>query len=102
MMNSSKTKKPRLLLMGIVTAGLMLTASSAIAKTYKIWVDGLACPFCTYGIEKQLGKLPNVTSLKTSIKSGTVTIKTKNNKALTDAQLRGAVKRAGFTVRKIK
>lgn len=34
--------------------GLMLLASSVYAAgpSYRIEVDGLACPFCAYGIEK--------------------------------------------------
>jgi len=92
----------RFLLIGILAASLSLTATSVIAKTYTIWVDGLACPFCSYGIEKQLSKLPGVSSVKTSIKSGSVTVNTKNNQTLTGNQMRAAVKRAGFSVRKIK
>ncbi len=92
----------RLLRTMLIIAGLSLTANTSIAKTYTIWVDGLACPFCSYGIEKQLSKLPGVGSVKTSIKSSTVTLKTKNNQTLTSAQMRAAVKRAGFSVRKIK
>jgi len=83
-------------------AGLTFFATTSFAKTYTIWVDGLACPFCSYGIEKQLSKLPGVSSVKTSIKSGSVTVNTKNNQTLTSNQMRAAVKRAGFSVSKIK
>lgn len=82
--------------------GLWLAGNPAFAETYKLSVDGLACPFCAYGIEKQLDKLPGVTNLKTDIKSGTVTVKTNKGKKLATAQLRAAVKRAGFTLRSVK
>ena len=53
----------------LATGWLLLAGHPSVAETYKLRVDGLACPFCSYGIEKQLGKLPGVTSLKTNIKS---------------------------------
>jgi len=102
-MTINKTNTRRgFLLAGMSLVGLSLSAAAANARTYTIWVDGLACPFCSYGIEKQLSKLPGVATVKTSIKSGTVTLKTKGNQKITDAELRAAVDRAGFSVRKIK
>ncbi len=102
-MTHSKTNTRRsLLLAGILLASLSFGATSAMAKVYTIWVDGLACPFCSYGIEKQLSKLPGVATLKTSIKAGTVTLKTKGNQKIAESELRAAVDRAGFSVRKIK
>ena len=84
-------------------AGALFLMSGVVsAKTYTLRVDGLACPFCAYGIEKQLGKLPGVSGLKTNIKSGTVTLKTTKGKTLTRAQMSGAVKRAGFSLRSVK
>jgi len=96
-----KTKR-NILRSGILLTALFFAAPSAMARTYTIWVDGLACPFCSYGIEKQLSKLPGVNSVKTDIKSGTVTLNTKGNQKIADAKLRAAVDRAGFSVRKIK
>jgi len=90
------------LLAGLFLAGLSFGTTSAMAKVYTIWVDGLACPFCSYGVEKQLSKLPGVATVKTSIKSGTVTLKTNGNQKISEAALRAAVDRAGFSVRKIK
>ncbi len=92
----------KLLLATMVIAGLSLSAATSFAKTYTILVDGLACPFCSYGIEKQLSKLPGVKSVKTNIKSSSVTLKTAKNQTLTGNQIKAAVKRAGFSVRQIK
>ncbi len=86
----------------IIAAAFYLISGAVNAETYKLQVDGLACPFCAYGIEKQLGKLPGVNTLKTNIKSGTVTVKTSKGKNLTRAQMSGAVKRAGFSLRSIE
>ena len=81
---------------------LFLMGGVANAETYTLRVDGLACPFCAYGIEKQLGKLPGVKKLKTNIKSGTVTVRTAKGKKLTKGQMSKAVKRAGFSLRSVK
>ncbi len=102
MKNHKANTRRNLLRTGIFITALLIAAPSAMARTYTIWVDGLACPFCSYGIEKQLSKLPGVNSVKTNIKSGTVTLKTKDNRKIADADLRAAVDRAGFSVRKIK
>ena len=92
----------RTLLAAMVLIAIIATNSPAMARTYTIWVDGLACPFCSYGIEKQLSRLPGVMSVKTSLKSGTVILKTQGSRKISENDLRGAVDRAGFSVRKIK
>ena len=69
---------------------------------YEIKADGLACPFCAYGIEKQLSAIEGVAMVETDIKFGTVTVTMKNSATLDkDAALK-AVKAAGFTMRGFK
>ncbi len=41
---------------------------------YALQVDGLACPFCAYGIEKQLLAIEGVQTVETDIKSGAVIV----------------------------
>jgi mercuric ion binding protein len=79
-----------------------LVANIAYADTYTLRVDGLACPFCSYGIEKQLRKLSGVKAVTTNIKTGTIRVRTETGKKLTKAELRAAVKRSGFTLRGLK
>lgn len=68
-------------------------------SVYTLQVDGLACPFCAYGIEKQLGKLEGVEAVETDVKSGTVTITMEEGATLDEADAERAVDRAGFTMR---
>jgi len=75
------------------------TIVSAAGIEYLVGVDGLACPFCTYGIEKQLQKLEGVAELKTDIAQGLVKIGMQEGKSLTEAKVRQAVKKAGFSLR---
>ena len=51
---------------------LVMTGVVAAPVTYQLRVDGLACPFCAYGIEKKLGALEGVQSVETNIKDGVV------------------------------
>jgi len=66
-----------------------------------IKVDGLACPFCAYGIEKKLKKLEGVEALNVLMDEGEVRIKLKEGATVTEEQIRKAVADAGFTVREI-
>jgi mercuric ion binding protein len=79
----------------IVLAGAALAAPPA----YKLRVDGLACPFCAYGIEKQLSKLEGVARIDVDIAKGAVTVKLNEGATLDEAAAKAAVKRAGFTLR---
>lgn len=60
-------------------------------------VDGLACPFCAYGLEKRLKDVDGMTLSKIDINQGTATLKVKEEEPLDFEVLRKAVKKAGFT-----
>lgn len=66
---------------------------------YTMQADGLACPFCAYGIEKQLSRIDGVESVETDVKSGTVVITMKPGATLEEADAKRAVEAAGFTMR---
>ena len=66
---------------------------------YAIGVDGLACPFCAYGIEKQLSRIAGVETVLTDIESGTVAVTMAEGAALEEAAAAKAVDDAGFTLR---
>jgi len=82
---------------------LFLAASSGVQaepSAYQIRVDGLACPFCAYGIEKALLGLEGVEQVKTDIDAGIVTVTMSGSTTLTREQARTAVEeKAGFTLR---
>lgn len=81
---------------------VMVMDARAASLTYRLHVDGLSCPFCTYGIEKKLGGIEGVVSLDTSIKDGTVTVVMKDGVSLSETTARQAVKAAGFSLRKFE
>jgi mercuric ion binding protein len=82
----------------------MMLSSAAFAggNQYALAVDGLACPFCAYGIEKILSAIEGVESVETDVKSGQVVVTLAEGKTLSEEVARQAVEDAGFTLRSLK
>ncbi len=84
----------------------LLFASATFALTsvgeIRLYVEGLACPFCTFGIEKSRKKVPGVVSLETTIRTGLVRIQLEPGAQLDPAALNEAVKKSGFTPSRIE
>lgn len=87
-------------------AMLLLALSCPLAATadgggsvYTLRVDGLACPFCAYGIEKELQSVPGVEQVETGIKDGVVIVTMQEGAELDESTARQAVGNAGFTLR---
>ncbi len=87
-----------------LVALLLVSATSALASVgeVRLYVEGLACPFCTFGIEKSLKKVPGVVSLETTIRTGLVRIQLEPGAQLDPAALNEAVKKSGFTPSRIE
>lgn len=66
--------------------------------TYQLRINGLACPFCAYGVEKKLIGTQGVKSIKIDIDAGTVTVFMANDATLSEAMAKQIVKDAGFTL----
>lgn len=64
-------------------------------------VDGLACPFCAYGLEKKLKDVPGVSEVEIRVDEGLVRLKAKEGESIDVDRLKPAVKDAGFTPREI-
>ncbi len=95
-------KKP---LINALSGGLLLLSISygLLADTllYSIRVDGLACPYCAYGIEKKLNKIAGVKFLDMDLEKGIVTVEARDVK-LDDEQLKQLFTDSGFTYRSKK
>lgn len=65
-------------------------------------VDGLACPFCAYGLEKKLKKLEGVGSFDILINEGMVNIQWDGEKPFLFGVVDKAVEKAGYTLRSAK
>lgn len=88
----------------IFALGLMLISTAALAapQAYTLRVDGLACPFCAYGIEKKLSRIEGVNRIEIDIRTGTVTVIMLDKATLDEATAKQAVKDAGFTLNGFK
>ena len=80
------------------TAGAEVTSpppggSSRIA----VKVDGLTCPFCAHGLEKNLKKIPGVIDLEILVDQGTASLTYAPHHAFSLEAIREAVRRGGFT-----
>ncbi len=82
---------------------LLLAASWAMpvwaGEVYKLYVDGLACPFCAYGVEKKVGGLDGVERVDIDIDEGLVAVTMVEGSTLDEATAKRAVDEAGFTLR---
>jgi len=89
---------------GLVLAMMLFAAPAVLADThvYKLYVDGLACPFCAYGVEKKIGGLDGVEKIDIDIDGGIVAVTLADGATLDEATAKQAVDEAGFTLRKFE
>ena len=84
----------------VFALALLFSLSALAAPTqYQLRIDGLACPFCAYGIEKELNRTAGVAAIDIDINNGTVTVTMNEGATMTEAKADRIVKDAGFTLR---
>lgn len=84
----------------LLLSALMFSAAVlAGTNQYLLGVDGLACPFCAYGIEKRLNKIDGVTDVQVDVGESVVRVTLQEGKTLSEEQADRAVEEAGFTLR---
>jgi copper chaperone CopZ len=77
-------------------------ASKSETIYMKIYVDGMACPFCAYGLEKQIKKTIKAKEFNVSINEGFITIAVPKDKKPSEEELKELIKDAGFKMGKIE
>ena len=100
--------------MAVVTIAFMLTIySSHVAAQsqeskldgkdiyVKIKVDGLACSFCAYGLEKKLKKYQNAKDIEVNLQEGLAIFRVPGDKKPDEKKLKELVADAGFTAREL-
>ncbi len=65
-------------------------------------VDGVACPYCAYGIEKKFKKIDGVKNIDVDLEQGMVSVCTSDTVAFSDERLTELFNDAGFTYRSKK
>jgi len=67
-------------------------------KVYvKIEVNGMACPYCAFGMEKELKKVTGVDNVVIELEEGMIYISTPKSKKPEEKNLSLTIKNAGFT-----
>lgn len=84
-----------------VLLGCFLSVSSIAwaAETYRLQVDGLACAFCAYGVEKKLNNTEGVEAVDIRINSGVVLVTVSEDAGFNKAYAERIMEEAGFTLR---
>ncbi len=92
----------------VISFAAVLTVAPSLAlaavEQVSVRIDGLACPFCAYNIEKRVKTLDGVerdARIVTSVERGTATFPWKPGVDFDPAAVRKAVRQAGFTPREI-
>ena len=83
----------------MIVALVWSAAALADGTRYQMRVDGLACPYCAYGIEKNLKKIDGVEKIDVDLNNGLVTVNVAAGVTLTDEQMKNLFTDAGFTFR---
>ena len=85
----------------MVFTALVVWGGSALGDgpVYRIRVDGLACPFCAYGVEKNILALKGVEKLDIDMEGGFITVVMETGSVLKEETARRAVGDSGFTLR---
>lgn len=92
-----------LLFIGIGTMTLNAqTENTTLEGKVTIEVDGLACPFCAYGLEKNLKKIDGVESIDINIDEGSVLLGIADGKQISESVVLKKIEEAGFTPGTIK
>jgi len=96
----------KLLILLFIGLGSMTINAQADTTPLKgkvtIEVDGLACPFCAYGLEKNLKQIDGVESIDINIDEGSVLLGITKGKQTSKNVVLEKIKEAGFTPGDIK
>lgn len=87
------------LLYAMLLAITVNSAALAAGTQYTMRADGLACPYCAYGVEKKLNEIEGVQQIEIDLNAGVVTVTVAEGVELTEPQMKKLFNDAGFTYR---
>lgn len=93
--------KKTVLLTALLAFLLTQTVTPVLAQNEKetitVQVDGMFCPFCTYGVEKKLKRMKGVEKVVVHLQQGKAEIFVKPGATVSDETIKQAVEDAGFS-----
>ncbi len=94
---------PALLVAAMLISPMVLAAQVGREEVLQpkviVEVDGLACPFCAYGLEQRIQEIPSVQQSIINIEEGTVELTPNEGEHIDIDEVKAAVKAGGFTPR---
>lgn len=85
----------------MLLTAILLFSSLVWADTpsniYEMDVKGMTCPFCAYGIEKNLNKLPGVKNAQISLEQKKIRVEMKDGHSFDETKVRAVISDSGFT-----
>ncbi len=94
---------PALLVIALLISPMVLAAQAEgkddVQPKVTVEVDGLACPFCAYGLEQRIQEIPYVQQSIINIEAGTVELTPNDGEHIDIDEVKAAVKAGGFTAR---
>jgi len=81
----------------LLISSLSVSQSFAQVERVEMRVDGLACPFCSYGLEKKLKEVKGADKVTIYVDKGLTVLTSKKMQSLNVEQLEPVVLDAGFT-----
>ena len=94
---------PALLVVAMSISPMVLAAQVAgedvLQPKVIVEVDGLACPFCAYGLEQRIHEIPSVQQSIINIEAGTVELTPNAGEHIDIDEVKAAVTEGGFTAR---
>ena len=93
---------PILFLFFLLTTTIKAQTSDRELVYIKIEIKGLACPFCAFGMEKELKKVTGVRNVEIELTEGLAYISTPKKQQPTREALEKIIEEAGFTVGEIE
>lgn len=89
-------------MIALVAFGAVWPLAAAADEAYKLWVDGWVCPYCAYGVEKNLRAVDGVKHIDIHVYEGYAIVTTEDAAAFDEEVARRAVRDAGFTLRRFE
>ncbi len=82
--------------------GAFALPGQAQVESVTLKVDGLACPFCAYGLSKELKKVEGIKDARVFVDEGKVELDVETGKPVDIDKLPKAVRNGGFTPKEIR
>lgn len=84
-------------LIGLAAVNPSWSADGGQQTTIVAQVKGMSCPFCAYGLRKELLTIPGVKDVQVSLAESQASVTVAPPAKVTDEQIRQAIREAGFS-----